>query len=193
MNSSWLAFVGGKYTPEAFLEEAKAVGSTRRVSAQEVKRMSYGDRVIFCYLPKKGDDRTPIAFAEMRICNIVLDGPLGELVTNALEAAGYAERLDSAPVQIERKCGSYILTGVTVVTCEMEQVVATAEQVSAETSLPQWYMIGGHPVGYDTPVRITDERYTKKMRGFTLCPPEANVLPAEQITAILQVEGYQQG
>lgn len=191
MSNIFIAYVGGKYNPEKFIAEAKRCGSTRRVSRQEVQGMAFGDQVIFCYLPKKGEDRTPYAFATMRIASIVLGGPLGELVTNALEAAGMAERVDSEPIFVGRACGEYLLTGGASVTCELEYVAQTARQIAEETGLEEWYMVGGHPIAFEEHQPVTAAWATAKVRGFTLCPEvQAAEWPVDP--HVLLVTDYQQ-
>lgn len=188
--NSWLTYVGGKYTPEKFLKEAARVGSTRRVSRQQVQSMAFGDQVIFCYLPKKGKDRTPVAFATMRIASIVLGGVLGELVINALEATEWAERVSGDPVHIERECGSYTLSSAARATCSLEHVVETAQYIAEATNMEEWYMIGGHPIAFEEPVTIEAEWATRQMRGFVLCPVEAE--GADVDPHVLLVTNYQQ-
>lgn len=166
--TTWLTFIGGKYTPESFVNEAEKFGITRRISGQEAKRMAFGDTVYLCYQPR-GEDA--YAFGTMVVASVVLDGVLGELVTDALGAFGHAERVNGDPILVERECGSFTLAGAVSITCDLEHVVETAQYIAKVGGLDEWYMVGGYLTGvYPEEGRpaISQWAATKK-RGFTEC------------------------
>ena len=101
--NTWLHFVGkSNYTPARFTREAKQHGVSRRISRQDLERMTWGDKV---YLAIKDGRENALVFGYFVVERIAgLDAETLQLVA---EKHG-AELQDMGGELVARECGQYI-------------------------------------------------------------------------------------
>lgn len=174
---SWLHFVGGYYSDhQKFLKEAAKHGISRRVPAQVVRGMQFGDRVIFLRYVKDAS----FAFAEAVITGITLDHEVAEEVGNWLKEQGLAE-YHEAPgggSMIERECGSFMVCGGWTVTAPLsdciERAIKVAEAMDVKLEIMVWAKL---TKVYPDPVILQPS--PKFNRSFTSVPDDTIMLPDE--------------
>lgn len=205
-------FVGKPYTPDSFVKEAQKFGVTRRIAANQLKGMNFGDKIIF--LVWRGKNIPPAVIGEMRISSVHFDGETNAKVVEELKSEEkiVSESAGSGAV-IQRACGSFIDGG----SCSLREDVAIGELVEkAEkaTDAQQekngikdddrasvWAMVGGHlDHVYIPPRTLTGD--IKFSRGFGAWrsdvsfqghAPVAATLPPNAVAgnAVGGVENYQ--
>lgn len=157
----WAHYVGGNYTPEKFVAEARTSGITRRVSASQIRGMSFGDTVILLYY----NDGDPYAFGDFVITKISLKSGIAGAVTQQLVAEGRAIQTSNAPIAVSRECGEFIQAGCWMVLASLDEIVDKAERLSRETGEELWFMVGGN-LGrvYDPAIKVIPK--INFFRGF---------------------------
>jgi hypothetical protein len=139
--NTWMHFIGGFYgNVDKFINEAIKYRISRRVPAQIVKGMQFGDRLVLL----RYANPDVFAFAEAQIIGITLDHEIAKEVGERLKANGQAEYQDAPSgggALIERECGSYILCGSWVVKCSLAEVMAIALEISAARAETLFVMV----------------------------------------------------
>ncbi len=147
--TSYFHYVGGKYTPEKFIAEAREQGISRRAPASQVKSMSFGDRVIL--LDWRGG--RPAAFAEFVISRVFFDPEISKAVGEGLLEDGRCEFQDftadgGGGVEVDRACGSYTIGGAFM--CKDDVTLGEVFERAEEADKARggdgnlWCMVGGY-------------------------------------------------
>lgn len=101
--NTWLNFIGKRfYTPAKFMREARRYGVSRRISRQDLERMTWGDKV---YLAIKDGRENALVFGYFIVERItgLDDGTMQKVA----EKYG-AEVQDLGGKLVTRECGQYI-------------------------------------------------------------------------------------
>ncbi len=155
---TWIHFIGKEYykTPREFINEAKAVGVTRRVSRKQLRQMNYGDRVMLAM----NDGKSSILIGKFIVS--VISGMSSE------ESAMLADEVTLIPVSaggmvVNRGCGSYC-QGPTFVMKERKSISEVLDIVE-EAKEKGKMMVGGEyqPV---KKVRLKSMRLSRGFRPF---------------------------
>jgi len=180
----FLHYVGGNYTPEKFVEEAKRLGITRRVPPSAVRQFSFGDKVVVAYY----NSGKPFAFAEFEINGIVLRGEVAQNIIAQLVLEGRCNINPNSVGSFERECGEYeyatfeIDQNVTI-----HEIAYRAEQYAKQTGAELWFMLGGVlTCVYDEPQKISEPFF----RGFKLIESDGKAVPHNK-AVIIQVDNYE--
>lgn len=105
----WGTYIGGFYTPQKFVEEAKKIGVSRRIPYQQLKGMEYGD-VVVCL--KSG--KPARAFAAFQVTGISMPADLDAMIRQEMKDRDMIDEEIDAPAeggQVVRECGSYSMGG----------------------------------------------------------------------------------
>jgi len=133
MMTTWLHYMGGKYTPRKFLDEAVRVGFiTRRAPANQVKSMHFKDNVL-CLDWRKGK---PACFGEFTITGIVFDGELNAKLVEELKAEDkiVEDNTGGPSTQVERECGEFTMGGGATLREDVDipEIMEKAERIQDE-------------------------------------------------------------
>jgi len=144
--TSWLHWIGKSYyTLAGFASEAQKFGISRRVSLQNLKKMSWGDWV--CCLYDTARDKGGTYFLEFRIEKIT---GLSAEATRMLQDEFALRPIDFGGTAIIRGCGDY-MTGVTFYCdADMSQVVDRLDKAKDEGMDIGKPMIGCEPPAVKT-------------------------------------------
>ena len=161
----WRHFVGGRYTPEKFVQEARRIGVTRRVAANVAKAMAFGDVVQLLHWRKSG---RPVLFAEFTITDIILPAEISAEVRKKHHRLKVSGGGDGS--RIVRECGSYECVGICAIepddSLTLKQIAVEAIEIAERLKVSPWFMIGGPLTKvYEPPVEVTPP--PKFSRGFT--------------------------
>ncbi len=186
--TTWRHFVGGRYTPDRFVQEAKVIGVTRRVAAALAKSMAFGDTVQLLYW-RHG---RPVLFAEFTITTITLPDKIAAEVARQtgkkVKPSG-----QNGGQRIVRECGSYKETGTLIIEPDdqltLSDLVAKAILISKEKGIAPWVMIGGPLKQVFDPV-LEVQPAPKFSRGFTRIERSTSTTQY-QSTTLKAVEDYQ--
>lgn len=152
---AWLHYVGGKYTPRKFVEEAKRYGFSRRIPGHMLKKLSWGDSIYFAVW--RGNDGIHVVFrsneeaakgqryvkgkaeifAKGKIEAITFEDPkLWEELKKELRVQGrIISTYSSKPRRVNRACGSYIEGGGIAVDASIEEIWEIAERIAKKLDL----------------------------------------------------------
>lgn len=194
--STWMHFIGGYYKSEQkFIREAKKFGVSRRVPAQVVQGMEFGDRLIFLRYVK---GQQAFAFAEGVIVGITLDGSVANQVGQRLIDEGKAIYNEGGGI-VERECGSYFVLGHFEVTATLKETMAIAREIHGKQSKaegkepePLFVMVNAKLTrAYKAPVYLSPSpNFT---RGFIRSNNSSFVAPDDFIPErqVIAIEDYE--
>lgn len=192
--STWMHFIGGYYKNEKkFISEARKFGISRRVPAQVVRGMEFGDRLIFLRYVK---GQQAFAFAEAVIVGITLDGSIAKQVGQRLIDEGKAIYNEGGGI-VERECGSYFVLGHFEVNATLKETMAIAQEIhgaKAEGKEPEplFVMVNAKLTrAYKAPVYLSPSpNFT---RGFIRSTNTSFVAPDDFVPErqVIAIEGYE--
>ncbi len=192
--AEWHHFIGGHYaSPESFVAEAQKQGISRRIPAQNAKGMSFGDRVV---LLRFVNAETVIAFAEMVVSRVMLDGEITQKIGNDLQEAGRASYQENggAGEMVNRECGEYLIAGTWQVDPDVDiaELIRMAERYADGEKL--FVMLGGELSQVYATHRLLNPP-PKFTRGFARRTPRPdffyNDAPASDERVVYGVRNYQ--
>lgn len=160
--ATWIHFIGRQYyTRQEFVAEAEAVGVTRRVSMQTLKRMSFGDRVLLAIQ----DGKSAVIFGSFRVTTL---SGLSKDAVDKIAAKVHVEVADSgrAGMTVNRGCGSYVVGFTFHANAELPELAALA----AEAEDPGKPMVGGDwdpfPCSNGGVIRLKKVKHSQGFRLF---------------------------
>jgi hypothetical protein len=157
----WLHYVGGFYTQEKFVAEARRAGVSRRVAPNVAKFMRYGDTVQLL----NWNNGKPLHFADFVTGGISMDAEISEELAPKLIEEGKAHLVSTGGDTVVRECGSYVASASYEVDTELGEVVEKANEIAARLQIKPKYMITGRLSHvYDPPVE--PDPSPKFFRGF---------------------------
>lgn len=161
--STWMHFIGGYYSDEKkFIAEAEKHGISRRVPAQVIRGMEFGDGLIFL----RYADKKVYAFAEGVITGVILDGEISKEVGQELIDQGKAT-YDDGGGMVHRECGSYFIVGTYRTSATLKECMDMAQKVHSEKhpDEPMFVMVNASLTrAYEHPVYLSPA--PKFNRGF---------------------------
>jgi hypothetical protein len=158
--TAWMDFIGKSYyTVDKFIAEAKKYGVTRRIGANMIARMAWGDMV--ACLQRTGGRKSYSVVLEYPITKIVGVSEAARAIM-ADEPESQMEQLDDEPEQVYRECGSYETTGTYAIDAPLGLVAKRLLQLSREGIDVGKLMIGCLP--HD--IQLIEQPYPK-LGGFT--------------------------
>lgn len=193
--SSWMHFIGGYYkNEETFVAEAQKSGISRRIPAQVIRGMEFGDRLVFLRYVKGNS----FAFAEGIVIGITLEGPIAKQVGEKLIQEGKAEYHQGGG-KIERACGSYFVIGTYEVRATLKETMDIAQQLhdqqqkgkSEDEREPLFVMVNATLTqAYANPVYLSPA--PKFTRGFIRSDDSSFVAPGDFSPErnIIAIDGY---
>jgi len=191
--AKWSHYIGGQYTKSSFIKEALEQEISRRISARQAQKMSYGD-VVACLSWNQG---RPVVFAEFTVTRLMLPDDVSTILTAQLNEEGcISETSEGGGGAINKKCGFYIEGCThTVSGIDIPEIVARANAFFAERDEKPWYMIGGQlDCIFDVPRNAMG---TPFFRGFRRATGDARwQTPSEQNVRDPNIAGiinYQRG
>ena len=173
---TYLHFIGNRYyTKEAFAEEAKAEGVTRRITRKMMGVMRFGDRCMLAIL----DGKTPLVFGYFIIerisgLNTAAIKHLQDVFTTRVTAEGGHV--------VHRGCGTYIAGQSLHIDAEIGEVIKALEKIENIGNL----MVGGTYFEHEE-VRIKKMPY---QRGYRLFAYEKFVLETHEAKQTWNGRGY---
>jgi len=157
----WLHYVGGFYTRQKFVAEAKKHGISRRVAPGVAKAMAYGDIIKLL----DWNNGQPLLFAEFVISGISMDAVISEELAPELIREGKASLVSQGGNTVIRECGSYVASATYQVDVELSEVVEKADAIAAKLDIKPTYMLTGRLSRvYNPPEAV--EPAPKFARGF---------------------------
>jgi hypothetical protein len=180
--STWLHFIGGYYKSEdKFVKEAQRFGISRRVPAQVIRGMEFGDRLIFLRYVK---GQQAFAFAEAVIVGLTLEGGIAKKVGDRLIDEGKAQYEEGGGM-VSRECGSYFVLGTYHVNATLKETMDIAQDIYAEQAKesgrepePLFVMVNAKLVKqYSQPVYLSPS--PKFTRGFIRSDNSSFIAPAD--------------
>jgi hypothetical protein len=178
----WRHFIGGFYTPEKFICEARKDGVSRRVAPGTAKAMTFGDDVQLLYW-RNGK---PVLIAEFTITTLLTPAEIGKELGSKPISSGGGES-----TRVVRACGSYEICGSLVLEADspgLGELVSHALEIAGDKGIDLWFMIGGSlsrvyepAIELDPPPRFS--------RGFTRFQAD-EVAQAVLSANMLSVQGY---
>jgi len=135
----WLHYVGGFYTPQKFLTEAKKFGVSRRVAPNVARFMSYGDVIKLL----DWNNGQPLLFAEFVISGISMDAEISEQLAPELIKEDKARLVSQGGNTVIRECGSYVTSATYQVDIGLGEVVEKANEIAARLDIKPNYMLTG--------------------------------------------------
>jgi hypothetical protein len=139
--TTWLHFVGGFYSPEGFISEARELGVSRRATAHVAKRMAWGDRVILLKCLDRSARRA-LVLGEFTIRGLTLAEDIAGEVCADLLAQGRAIFNGGGGV-VKRACGSYECAGTWSVDATVEEVMEAAIKAAEKKGVDPWVLVSG--------------------------------------------------
>lgn len=157
----WLHYVGGFYTPQKFVAEAKKHGISRRVASNVAKAMAYGDVIKLL----DWNNGQPLHFADFVISGVSMDAVISEGVASKLIEEDKARLVSQGGNTVVRECGSYVASATYEVDAELSEVMEKADEIAARLQIKPTYMITGRlSKAYNPPEPV--EPAPKFSRGF---------------------------
>jgi len=195
-NSTWMHFIGGYYkSEEQFVREAGKYGISRRVPAQVVRGMEFGDRLIFLRYVK---GKSAYAFAEGQIVGLTLEGDIAKQVGDRLIQEGKAEYHDGGGM-VQRECGSYFVLGTFEVKTTLKETMDIAQEVHAkqakekgEEPEPLFVLVNAKLIiAYADPVYLSPS--PKFTRSFIRSDDSSFIAPADYSPerSVVAIDGYE--
>lgn len=194
-NSTSMHFIGGYYKSEDhFIREAGKVGISRRVPAQVVRGMEFGDRLVFLRYVK---GKSVYAFAEGQIIGLTLEGEIAKQVGERLIQDGKAEYHEGGGM-VQRECGSYFVLGTYDVKATLKETMDIAQEIHAkqakekgEEPEPLFVMVNAKLItAYPDLVYLSPA--PKFTRGFIRSDDSSFVAPADYAPErkVVAIDGY---
>ena len=192
-NKEWAHFVGTRYTPRSFIEEARLYGVSRNLPASQLKGMNYGD--IVNLLQWSGEQAS--LFAQFTVSRVLIRDPeISAKISERLIEEGRARYDDSnsgGGSSVVRECGSYDVSGRVIVddkSVTVGELVSMAEEFARELGRKIKFMVGGHISNeLKEPVQLGNAG-PKFSRGFIRYSTGATFSVAKQEREILSVNNY---
>ena len=169
---TWIHFVGANYySIDKFIKEANSVGIARAIAPQVLKKMSTGDVVL---LAQKVGKSTRI-FGYFTFTTMTGLDP--ELVQKLKEKKIIQQLPALAPMEVERECGSYTITGSYSVADSNAMMNLIRETDNEKIGR---VMIGGQfhylkDTGIDVDYVLTEIPFRKGFRAFDFAAFKARV------------------
>lgn len=185
--ATWRHYVGGRYTPTKFVDEAKKKGVSRRVTAPIAKSMAFGDTVELLYW----QHGKPVHFATFTITTITLPAEIAKEVAQQIGKEYAPGSLGGE--QVTRECGSYKEIGTVLLEPEdqldMKTLVEKAIQICKEKNVAPWVMIGGHIKEVIEPAQevLPAPKFSRGFARVESTPPTT----LQKSTAVKAVDHYQ--
>ncbi len=178
--STWLHYVGGLYTPEKFIKEAKRIGISRRIPLRNLKSLQWGDEVLCAeWKPwtavtyaggetkehsagfKSGDARI---FCSFIIRHVFVENPeVNKALQEILRAQGKITDYLPQPIgggRVERECGVYYTGGEILTSASISEIYQILQSLDPKTKV----MIGGELKSvYDPPVVVSGVPFTRTL------------------------------
>lgn len=131
--TTWLHYIGGKYTPRKFIAESIRVGFiTRRAPANQVKSMHFKDNVLLLDW-RKGK---PACFGEFVVTGVVFDGELNQKLVEELKSEDkiIEDNTGGGSTQVDRECGDFTMGGGASVRDDVDipEIMEKAERLQDE-------------------------------------------------------------
>ncbi|MCI0552088.1 MAG: hypothetical protein L0287_14140 [Anaerolineae bacterium] len=195
-NSTWMHFIGGYYKSEdLFIHEAGKFGISRRVPAQVVRGMEFGDRLIFLRYVK---GKSVYAFAEGQIIGLTLEGEIANQVGERLIQEGKVEFHEGGGM-VQRECGSYFILGTFEVKATLlKEIMDIAQEIHAKQAReegnepePLFVMVNARLLqAYEQPVYLSPS--PKFTRGFIRSNDSSFVAPTDYSPErnVVAIDGY---
>ncbi len=194
--NTWLHFIGGYYKDEKrFVREARKFGISRRVPAQVVRGMEFGDCLVFLRYMRGA---SAFAFAEGRIVGLTLDGAIAKQVGERLIQDGKAEYQEGGGM-VQRECGSYFVLGTFIVTVSLKETMDIAQEIHAREAKeqgkepePLFVMVNAKLTrAYKDPVYLSPS--PKFTRGFIKSDDSTFIAPGDFVPErqVVAIEGYE--
>lgn len=186
--TTWLHYVGGKYTPQKFIAESERVGFiTRRAPANQVKAMHFKDDVLLLDW-RKGK---PAAFGEFVVTGVVFDGELNQKLIEELKAEDkiIEDNTGGDAVTVDRECGTFTMGGGATLREDVDipEVMEKAERIQNDLQAARglskaaggtvWCMVMGVLTKEFFPPRTLDP-VPSFTRGFMALPKGTNFVTA---------------
>lgn len=160
----WLHYVGGRYTPSSFVDEARKEGVSRRIPLTHLKNVSWGD-IVFCAKWEGG--RTLVStpqgdkFASNRargyahvFCAFAVERVTFEdaLVWKQIKARIADRIVETTQLNrvVRRRCGLYVETEVVKVDISIGEIYGIARSIDPKAHV----MIQGPLVGVLEPPKV---------------------------------------
>ena len=159
----WATWVGGHYTTEKFIREARALGVSRRIAPRNAQGMSFGDTV---YLFRHGPYTQVIG--AFQVSRLSLPQDINQEIVEWLQAQGKIESVnDAPPVQVYRECGSYSESGGATVSPDttLKEIVDKVIEICKERGEEPFMLLAGPLVKVYNPPVVIQPR-PKPIRGF---------------------------
>lgn len=195
-NKEWAHFVGTRYTPRSFIEEAKLYDVSRNIPASQLKGMNYGD--IVNLLQWNGEEAS--LFAQFTVSRVLIRDPeVSAKVSERLIEEGRARHDDSnsggggGGSSVVRECGSYDVSGRVIVDDEavtVGELVSMAEEFAGELGRKVKFMVGGYISNELKESIQLGNAGPKFSRGFIRYSTGATFSDVEQEREILSVNNY---
>lgn len=193
-NKEWAHFVGTRYTPKSFIEEAKLYGVSRNIPASQLKGMNYGDIV---NLLQWGGEQASL-FAQFTVSRVLIRDPeVSARISERLIEEGRARHDDSGGggggSSVVRECGSYDVSGRVIVDDEsvtIAELVSMAEELAEELGRKVKFMVGGYISNELKDSVELGNAGPKFSRGFIRYSTGATFSDAGQERDILSVNNY---
>jgi hypothetical protein len=181
----YIHFVGGKYTPKSFVQEARRMGWSRNFGIGHTKSLKWDD-VIFFATKHPNVENGYIIFAKGLITSISLPAE----ITSQMEDEGLIEKSSGGGggggMEI-RECGSYSVSGVCRVSQDVsiEKLAKRAEEICKEKGFNLKCLVRGYiSEAYQTPIvttqNIPTQGIAKLKREFYLNNPTGHEMPAQE-------------
>lgn len=199
----WYHYIGGHYTPQSFIAEARVQEVSRRALIGVAKRMAWGDRVIILKC-RDSSEPSALVLGEFVVKRITLMEEVAMEVGQGLIEAGRAYFQEGGGDLIQRACGSYVSCGTFFVDADISEVLDEAAKVAAAKGIDPWVLVGGPLIKVHHPPLVWAPSIPFH-RTFTLAEPDQTFsigydpvgkawiedLEADPGAEILAVRGYQ--
>lgn len=182
---TWLHYIGGRYTPKGFIEEARKYGVSRRIPALFLKSLTWGDRV-YCAtwkgtkglhllerqkevgnVYKRGNAEI---FASFRVSRIVIeDTEINQKVQERLRNEGKVLSTHSGSGRmVRRACGYYFEGGGVETSASISEIAGMAEEEATKLGRfsyvnPYQVMIMGELEKVFNPPREINAPFTRSL------------------------------
>ena len=156
--STYLHYVGGLYTPEKFVEEAKRIGVSRRIPLRSIRNLKWGDEVLCAtwepykaVLIEGGEEKEHSAgfkegkarvFCSFKVTRLFVEDPDINYVLLAelhFIRGKVLKEVSSGVMQVERECGTYYVSGSVLVSASIEEIYEILSVIAPKAKV----MIGG--------------------------------------------------
>ncbi|RKY57538.1 MAG: hypothetical protein DRP94_08610 [Candidatus Latescibacterota bacterium] len=155
--STYLHYVGGLYTPEKFVEEARRIGVSRRIPLRSIRNLKWGDEVLCAswephkaVVIERGEEKEHSAgfkegkarvFCSFKVTRLFVEDPDTNFVLQTRLRARdkiVSEALEEER-RVERECGTYYTSGSITVDASIEEIYGIIADINPKAKV----MIGG--------------------------------------------------